>query len=242
MIKKFRKRYSAFRYRGYLKKRERASWAPYDLSIYRQLVLQIARLPDLEFMPFLENQKHSEKIQIFVRHDIDTHRCIGNLSPLLNIDRSATVCAGVYFRVDDEEYLLRGYREVIRFYRDSGFEVGLHTCCYTKDNVFEEFKRETEKFAEEAGFWPTSFSVHGLGDYRQAARIKFYREIANRLEEFGYKFGDIPPLRSYDYVVQDCHFDENRNFFIYDDFVHLPLFFPKGTTFLILTHPCYWRV
>jgi hypothetical protein len=143
--------------------------------------------------------------------------------------------------VDDEEYLLREYRELIRFYKDSGFEIGLHTCCYTKDDILTEFKRETDKFTEETGFPPKSFSVHGLGDYRQEARMKFYQEIPNRLEEFGYNFGDTPQLRSYDYVIQDCHFDQNRNFFIYDDFFRPPLFFHKGATFLILTHPCYWR-
>ena len=181
-------------------------------------------------------------INVFIRHDIDTRACIENMHLLLAIDWDFGAPAGVYFRADDQEYPLSEQKDAIQVYRDSGFEIGLHTVCYTKDDYLAEFRRETEKFSNAVGFRPKSFSVHGLGAFRHRVRMQFYEDISKQLLESCYEFGDIPQLRSYDHVIHDCHLDERENRSLYDDFVKPLSFFRKGKNYLILTHPCYWQV
>ena len=244
MLKPFKQitnKYFLFKKHCHFRARTPLCHAPYNLTIYRQLLEQVCLSPDMEFVPFASKQKKGfEKIKMFIRHDVDTKQCVENLPLFLEIDKSLNVWVGVYFRVDDEEYSLMQYRDIVQSYNKLGFEIGLHTVCYKKDNYLDEFKRETDKFTYEVGFRPRSFSVHGLGDYRLNIRMQFYEEIASRMWEFGYKFGDIPQVHAYDYVIHDCHLDENGNRFIYDEVINLPSFFRKGENYLILTHPCYW--
>jgi len=195
-------------------------------------------------VPFAETRNRSTLVNIYVRHDIDTAQCILRMESMLDIDRSFDVQAGVFFRADDQEYSLLEHREAIQTARRAGFEVGLHTVCYLQDDPLRELKRETEKFAGETGFRPRSFTVHGLGRERIEARLKFYEDIAARSGEFGYEFSDChSKWRTYDYVIEDCHWDEARKArYIYDDFRQPPSFLDSNKNCLILTHPCYWQV
>lgn len=233
-------KYCAFKYNKYMRSRQVVCTAPYNSGVYHELLWKISKLSNMKFIPFLENGYGSEAVNVFVRHDIDTSRCIEKMALLLDIDKSVETPAAIYFRADNKEYSLKNYKDAINRYRDAGFEIGLHTVCYTKDNYLEEFAVETEKFSNDVGFRPKSFSVHGLGTFRQDIRIQFYEYISSHLNEFGYEFGDIPQLRAYDYVIQDCHMDARNNRFIYDDFMNPPSFLKKGKNCLILTHPCYW--
>jgi hypothetical protein len=137
---------------------------------------------------------------------------------------------------------LRDWREAAQTARQQGFEVGLHTVCYVHDDYLRAFRQETEKFSDETGFAPRTFTVHGLGQHRLETRLRFYEEIAARLADFGYSFSDCHhTLRTYDYVIEDCHWDGARQArFIYEDFATPPDWFWKGRHYLLLTHPCYW--
>ena len=189
---------------------------------------------------FAERSTNRKGINIFVRHDVDTAACIRKVNHLLAIDREFQVPAGLYFRIDDAEYRLSDYKDWLNAWREEGFEIGLHTVCYLDDYPLEAFQRETAKFERDIGFHPRSFSVHGLGTFRADVRRRFYREISKHLHELGYVFGDIPQLRAYDYVFQDCHLDEKNKIFICED-VQGPFPFQKGKQYLILAHPCYWE-
>ena len=223
--------------------RKVARYAPYASSIYRELLYSIIQSKKNRVMPFIpNNETDSNEVKFFVRHDIDTKHCMKNMSLLLDIDKSSGVQSGVYLLSDGKNYSLSEHRSVIQSYREAGFEIGLHTVCYIEDNYLKAFERETKEFADNLGFRPRSFTVHGLGEYKLDVRIHFAEEIMGRLDEFGYTFTDCNlNMRAYDYVIEDCHWNESRKSrFIYDDFTRTPPFFKKGNNYLILTHPCYW--
>jgi hypothetical protein len=224
--------------------RKVAKHAPYPVSIYRGLLSQSRENPKIHFVRFLDQSGEVwGQINMFVRHDIDTAACIHNMPILLNVDREFGVRAGIYLRADDQEYSLSECRDVLEPYRAVGFEVGLHTVCYTNEDYMGAFMYETDKFVRQMGFKPDSFTVHGLGGYRADARLEFCKNIAGCLQEFGYEFSDCHcSLRSYEYVIEDCHWDDQTSMrFIYDDFWNLPSFFREGHSYLVLTHPCYWK-
>ena len=58
----------------------------------------------------------------------------------------------------------------------------------------------------------------------------------------GYAVSDChPELRTYDYPIEDCHWDAvlGRRF-IYDDFAPNGRVGGRGLRYLLLTHPGYW--
>jgi hypothetical protein len=226
----------------YIKTREIVEYAPYKVGIYENMLSQLKNDEDIYIHDFVSGKPKEDKINFFLRHDIDTKGCIENMSLLLDLNKKYNIHSGVYFRVDDDEYRLGDYREVVNKCKNQGFEVGLHTVCYVKDDFMKEFVRETEKFIDETGIIPESFTVHGLGEFRVETRKIFYEEIAKRINEFGYTFTDChKKFRKYDYVIQDCNLIvEKQQRYIFDDFINRPPFFKKGGEYLILTHPCYW--
>ena len=127
---------------------------------------------------------------------------------------------------------------MVSTYRETGVEFGLHTSCYVEDDYLGTFRTESERFAKTFGFAPRSFTVHGLGDCRYETRLRFGEEIIPRLEEFGYVFTDCnQTLRTYDYVISDCHLEATSGRrYIYNDFLRLPRFFAPGFNYLVLTH------
>ena len=219
-------------------------FAPYPTTLYATLLSRCQVSKRIQFHPFTEQSiKDGSEVHLFVRHDIDTETCIQKMDLLLDIDQNLGIPAGVYFRVDDQEYRVSDYRNVIQSLRSLGLEIGLHTLCYLEDDYFSAFRRETGKFYDELGFKPRSFTVHGLGPHRLEVRLRFCEEIALRLDEFGYEFCDCHSLwRRYNYVIEDCHRDVGKEaLYIYDDFNEPPSFLGSGENLLILTHPCYWK-
>ena len=184
-----------------------------------------------------------EHINIFLRHDVDTLKCVNNIELLLEANSVFKYPAGVYFLVNDDDYHLGDHKAVVTECKERGFEIGLHTICYAKDDYLKQFRLETEKFADETGIRPTSFTIHGMGEYRLSIRKKFINDIISRHNEFGYTFSDChKAFRSYHHVIEDCHMDFSKNKrYIFDDFREIPSFFRKGNCYLILTHPCYWE-
>ena len=161
---------------------------------------------------------------------------------ITSIDLELGITAGVYFRVDDEEYNLRDHKDLAQELRSRGFEVGLHTACYAYDDYMKRFAFETEKFSAEAGFKPKSFTLHGLGSHKKMQRIFFQKKIVNTLSDYGYVYSDCHKnLRSYRYVIEDCHLNsDSGERFIYNDFLEPQYFVNYPGVYLVLTHPCYW--
>jgi len=240
---KIRQRYISYQIKRYLLTRKLYHYAPYPLDIYEQCLKSLKSLQHQQLIRFLNGEGINRKGDIiFVRHDIDTQECIRNLPETLEIDQRLRVEAGIYLRFDNEEYMAGDHREMLLKYKDHGFEIGLHSLCYTKENYLQEFQRETERFKSIMGFQPRSFSVHGLGSFRLEIRMKFLHEITHCFHEFGYETGDIPPLRAYEHVIHDSHLDNENRRFLYDDFLYFPRFSSRRRRYLVLTHPCYWKV
>jgi hypothetical protein len=237
-----RARLSDYRKDRFLRRRRRRATAPYPLSIYRDLCRRVAagRVVNPPFA--IPARPRPRELRVFLRHDVDTALCTTRLRAIADANLETGTRAGIFFRVDDEEYRMRDHRALAAELYGEGFEVGLHTACYVDDDYLGRLRREAEKFANEVGFAPSTFTVHGLGLFRWEVRQRFYEEIADCLAKFGFAFSDChPSLRAYDYVIEDCHRDTTTGArFIYEDFERLPLFLRPAHDYLVLTHPCYW--
>jgi hypothetical protein len=231
------------RHLRYLRDRRPSAFAPYDRGIYRRLLGQI-RASGVHTPPFTAAPATgADGPQLYLRHDVDLPACVPGLPALIDADLAAGLPAAVYIRTDGEAYDPRELAGTVERYRAAGIEFGLHSSCYARDDVFAAFAEELERFRGAFGFWPDSFTMHGLGDHRLDTRLRFCAEIAGRLQEFGLRFSDChASLREYRYALEDCHRDPGSGRrFIYDDFRRLPRFFEPGGSYLVLTHPGYWR-
>ncbi len=244
MIARIQNRLFRYRLHKILSTRTLLKDAPFPISLYRTLLERIRRKRNSQICTFIDTSCTATSNRVFFRHDIDTRACIEKMNLLLDLDLEYTVQSGVYFRADGIEYSLNNYRDQIERYRQSDLEIGLHTVCYTQDDYMSEFCRETDAFEKALGFRPTSFTVHGLGKYCIDRRLRFYEEIANSLQYYGYTFTDCHlKWRTYDYVAHDSHWNKEReNRYLLNDFIDIPLPYKCTRPFnvLFLTHPCYW--
>jgi hypothetical protein len=239
-----RGRFDDFRKRRYLERRRRVADAPHPAALYRDFLAQAKRRPGLALPRFdAPPVPAANAARLFLRHDVDTVRCIEKLPLLVEANLALGVAAPVYVRTDGIDYDPRAARDVVREAAAAGIEVGLHSSCYLAEDPEAEFRAEGERFADCYDFRPRSFTMHGLGDTRLDQRLAFVESAAGRLAQLGYAFTDAhPSLRRYDYVITDCHPDPvSATRFIYDDFHSLPGFLARGRDYLVLTHPCYWR-
>jgi hypothetical protein len=238
-----RTRHAAWRRRRYMEALTVAGRAPYSAKVYRDFLSAAQRDPQLRIPAFLERPEADRRAMLFIRHDIDTAACIRGMRLLIDIDRELGISPGIYLMADTSEYRLADHRSEIEACRAAGFEVGLHTVCYTHDDYFEALRTETKVFADALGFWPRSFTIHGLGEHRLDIRLRFCNEILRRLDEFGFVFTDCSPeLRVYDHVFHDCHRDPTGGSrVIYDELTGRRFPFANGKSYVLLTHPCYWK-
>jgi hypothetical protein len=220
------------------------SFAPYRIRIYEDLLRQLSA-EEKYVVCHLENiieKKRKGKINVLLRHDIDTAECIRNMGHLLEKDLEHQFIPGVYLRADGEAYDLRHWRHTIEDYHRLGIPFGLHSVCYIHDRYTEIFRQETQKFVDETGIVPRSFTLHGLGEKSLKNRLQFISTVRQIAKENGYAITDCSSRYiSYDYVLHDCHWDESRQKrYILTEFTEVPAFI-KGREYLILTHPCYWE-
>ncbi len=213
---------------------------PYPIAAYSKCLKLLKSSKITTFPKFTEKCVDKAVMNAFVRHDIDTEKCIRNMDLLVNVDKKNGIKSGLYFRSDDASgYDLNNYRSQICKYHNEGFEIGLHTVCYQKDNFILELKKEREQFEKALGFPPLTLTIHGMGRFRFEIRTKLLEYIAINLENQGFYFTDcMEKYRKYDYVIHDSHLNPNNKRYILSDFVSPPLM--KNKSIIILTHPCYW--
>ena len=220
------------------------SFAPYSIRIYQDLLRHLAA-EEKYSVCHLENifeKKRKDKINILLRHDIDTAQCIKNMGLLLEEDLKHQIIPSVYLRVDGETYDLRCWKNAIDEYHQRGIPFGLHSVCYVHDRYAESFMEETKKFIDETGIIPRSFTLHGLGEHCRANRMNFISRAKEIAEENGYTMTDCSSrFISYTYVLDDssCEKSTGRRY-ITREFEAVPDLL-KGKLYLILTHPCYWN-
>lgn len=226
---------------SYERSRRIKAESPYTREIYARLIEEILEgqrhcivLPMAEY---LSGRLDRGKINLVIRHDIDTRDCLEGLERVLTVNRRFDLRVALYFRVDGKEYSIRDYAPQIHVWKDEGHEIGLHTLAYTCDRIEEAFGREHRLFHEVLGFHPKTFTLHGLGKLHYENRLKFLDRIDHFIETYRYLGSDNK--QGYRYVIHDCHFVDGRRVLM-DDFEMLPSFLRGGDSVLILTHPCYW--
>jgi hypothetical protein len=236
-----RQRIASHRVRRYMARRRLAARAPYELRFYRELLVMLREQPVAALPAFASRAPTPGQARIFVRYDVDTPQCLARLTPIVDVGLAERVSPAVYVRADGREYALEAHRESLRELAASGVHVGLHSSCYLEDDYLAELRREIDGFAKALGSPPETLTVHGMGSHRSEVRAEFVQEVVLRLPEFGFSFTDChPALRSYAYVIEDCHWDEESSGrFIYDDFLHPPPL-RNEESYLVLIHPGYW--
>ncbi len=216
--------------------------APYSILLYRQYLQAVARQRDCVWLPF-EAKPRPGVTSLYHRHDIDTAACLRNLPALLSIDCELGIPSSVFLRPDDEEGTAKWADAVAvkREYESRGIAVGLHTMSYAYDDPSARLNFEIAKFETTFGNTPRYITFHGTGNKYAAKRYAFQTELAEKIHQFGFVFGDFSSgLRSYHYEVTDCHLDAAGRF-CKTDLIDPP---PPMTdcSYIFLTHPCYWRV
>jgi hypothetical protein len=219
--------------------------APYEIALYRQFIDTVGRQGTARIRPFdAPAPRPWGRGLVIVRHDVDTSACVSGLGALLDVDLACGIPAATFVRTDGIDYDPRSAQEVLRRYsREPSLAFGLHTSCYLHDDALAALRVEMQTFEALFGFSPRMFTVHGLGTVRADERRRFVETMRQDLARFGFDFSDChPDFRRYDYVVEDCHLDQaTGRRLIYDDILNAPGWISRGETFLLLTHPCYWR-
>jgi len=142
--------------------------------------------------------------------------------------------------MDEIDYKSEVSHEYLSPYLEN-LSIGLHSSCYINDNPMEALKKEIEKFTNIYNFKPKFLTLHGLGTFKFDERMKFIKNIAECYADYDILFADfITSMRSYDYVIQDCHLNDGKRY-LKNDIIKLPPMF-AGSCYLFLAHPCYWDV
>ncbi|MCA3265845.1 MAG: hypothetical protein ING19_07215 [Azospirillum sp.] len=227
----------------YLRRRRPVAYAPYDVSVYRDLLRQLRGRDDVRLAPFNQSALEPDRVNFFLRHDVDTAQCVANLAMVAERNAAESVSAAVYLRCDGDEYRPVDAATAVARCRALGFEVGLHSSAYVQDDSAAALRRELDVFADAFGFAPRSVTIHGLGEFRLAERQALVAHLIGSLATYGLDFTDAhESLRAYDHVITDCHPDPaSGKRFIYGDMLRLPPLLRRGRAYLVLTHPCYWK-
>ncbi len=219
-----------------------AAAAPYDGAVYDGFLSMVAAERAARWRKFGQAGDPGAA-NWWHRHDIDTLACLRNLPSLLEIDVRHGVPSAVFFRPEDEVdgYEWREAKRIIREFAPHGIEFGLHTMCYSYPDPWIRLRHELNTYAESLGAPAEYLTFHGLGKAHAAARAVVQSELPRRMREFGLLFSDCDPaLRGYHHVVEDCHLADAQRV-LKTDFMSPPPALP-GAQFLLLTHPCYWKV
>ncbi len=215
--------------------------APHTCSLYAEYCAVLASgdwnvVPRPE-APFLR----ADKVNVFMRHDIDQFGCIFSLPSLLDLERRHGLISSSYVIVDGSRYDPRYVRAVVDRYAPLGFGFGLHSNCYLYGDGEIRFGRELEIYAGLFGAPPNHFTQHGQGDLGQRERKRFNNSVLARREAGRQSPGtDIG-------LAYALRFTDSRNHKNGKALSHtpeelaagLPTLSP-GDTALFLTHPFRW--
>lgn len=212
---------------------------PFSANHYQNTVLNILSQKRINILSFEENIDQ-RRVNFIFRHDLDTQACLENFHILADIHLQLNVPLSVFVRTDNLDYPFKNSFPFLKPYLNK-FQIGLHSSCYIYENPLKRLEEEASIFNEIYGFYPKFLTLHGLGQYKYAERLNLIKDLSSTYKDFGFHFTDcVPDLRTYNYVIQDCHLDNNGHRYIKKDFVNLPPCI-NGSCYLILAHPCYWE-
>ena len=213
--------------------------SPYNKLTYEDFLLKLKNDNKVKIINF-EAALDPKKSNFVFRHDLDTSSCLGNFSSLADLHIRHDIPLSVFVRMDDMDYPYKQSHRFVSEYSER-FQVGLHSSCYIHNDPLSALRAEILKFQDIYGHSPKFLTLHGMGEYKYAERMKLVSFLSQNYKDFGFSFADfISTLRTYNYVIQDCHLDNNGNRYIKKDFVNLPPCI-NGSCYLILAHPCYWE-
>lgn len=212
--------------------------SPYNISNYENFIYQLNTSHKIKVINF-DEEINSQKSNFIFRHDLDTVKCLQNSHILADLHLKHSIPLSIFVRMDDLDYNSKSSYLFVSKYVEH-FPIGLHSSCYIYDNPLKALRDEIQKFQNIYNFSPKFLTLHGLGTYKYEERIKLIDSLSKNYKDFGFDFADfISSMRNYNYVIQDCH-KENNHRFLKKDIITLPPLI-KGSCYLLLAHPCYWE-
>jgi radical SAM superfamily enzyme YgiQ (UPF0313 family) len=221
--------------------REVFSISPHNLLIYRYVLEELKKTPNIAFITskeFFAGRFDQKKINVLLRHDVDFRP--GKLHTLIDIEMDLALLSDVYVILDEGFYDLSPYTAYVRELHSQGFVVGLHTLAPGNDDFYSLFSRELERFEAELGFSPEYFTIHGKSPHPQnwaEKRQRFIEDIEDKMSLFGLKGSHN--LRSPDYWVEDSGTNKSGFSVLRRDFLRIPELLKSGVIGL-LTHAIHW--
>lgn len=213
--------------------------APHTYSLYEDYcrllssgAFNILPLPLPDFLA-------DDRINVFIRHDIDHLGCILALPGMLDLERRYGLVSSSYIIVDGSRYHPALAKPVVERYSDMGFGFGLHSNCYLYGEALPRFINELELYAELFGAPPKHFTQHGQGTLEEESRQRFNDSVRKEGGASG-----IPTDIGFPYVLR---FTDSKTEAGTKVLSHSPTelaedlqALERGDTALFLTHPFRW--
>lgn len=211
-------------------------YEPFSIRTFESFIERVINNKKYNILNFEET---SNGCNFIFRSDLDTQACLENFPKLAKTLESKNIKSSFFVRVDDMDYdSTTSYSHTAPFLEH--FQCGLHSSSYIHDDYVKQLEIEIDKFTSIFGFRPKLLTLHGFGEYKYDQRLKLIAYLAKNHEKLGIEFADcIPEHRTYDYVIQDCHLENNQRYIKKDILITPPIM--SNTNYLMLTHPCYWR-
>ncbi len=223
------------------------SSAPHSLKLFKEILLTFKTDPRINFISmenYLDNRINLGKINILVRHDIDTPECVEKINKITQIEEELDIVSNIYWLVSEHSYKLKDVAEKVKYFSQKGFTQGLHTIAHITDDQQAAFEKELDIFKMNFLFHPKTFTMHGYmprGEDYEKKRLRFIK-LLRKLKSF-YRI-DSDNLHSpyYEKVYHDApiNYDGKRKSMISEDFLKIADFNKEGDRILLLIHPGYW--
>ncbi len=213
---------------------------PHPIRFYQNTLERLKQrgMCSLTMHEYLQHSEKQEFSNVVLRHDVDFSP--EKLHLLIDVERNYQMKSSVYVLVRNHHYPIKQYSDYFKELHADGYEIGLHTYCYSFSDAKKCLSEEAEIFKTIFGFYPKTFTFHGMF-YRSYEQLMQLSAVLKNLDDF---LSDTP-FSEY-YTQKGFHWkigDEYRNKvnpFLNNNFNDFKIKTKPGSTGLVLTHPCNW--
>lgn len=215
--------------------------APHPMSAYEAIIRAYAESPACRFIrmrDLITRDLNPHKLNVVLRHDVDAFPERNHL--FYAIERRWHVPSAFYILLSECDYDAAAHADELKELARAGFEIGLHTTAWGREDAVGFFRNEMATFRSILGCYPETFTLHGYlpwSDEVVRLRARFMALVPQLLAEFpdciGTDYG-----RPDDYTISDSAF--------MGEISRWPAAPPPldrvgiGGTVKVLTHPNYW--
>ena len=219
------------------------SYVPNDLRLYESILNRnLSKGYNHIVMSDIPNNVSTKKPNILLRHDVDSdHK--ETILRMAEIEKQFGIRSSIQIRVDGLAYDPVSFKSLVKKLYNLGFEIGLHSFCYSHKRYMKRFDWEVQTFNDIFGFNPQCFSQHGIGSMVER-RKAFNMKVRDAKKRNNIPVSDCGGHDiNYILKLQDCNMRKGeKKHHITNHFVEIPKIpFSKGRVILMMTHPKKWK-